>query len=466
MPSLLLLLLAGCGQGAHDTNDTGVDTDTGAPEDTDTETDTDTGTDTDTDTVPMIGDALAEACGDYTPGSAEVAGDALWKVTLDDPDALCNDGTTAVMYVRPSSGGAYTNQWLVYLQGGAGCQDLASCVVRYCGTEKYTKAKMSSTWTNPSMGESALMERDGTNPFGEANQVVVHYCSSDYWTGTKSDTVLTDEESYPGQAVRLHFRGRDIVRAAIEQLLAGPVTSDDGDVTVPSLADAEVLVFAGSSAGAKGAEHNLDWVAAQVPGADVVGWFDAYMPPEYDDMGEYGPEAQAYDEGTRWPEVFQGRYGMWMEESCAAAHSESEQWLCGNNEHLVLNHVTTPFFLRQDLRDPVIGSRYLDAGVSSAALATVWIETLDRVHEVPSTAEEADFMTKAPGVYAPNCGQHVGLNDDAWFTEAAVQDDDDDATWYTHRGAFVSWYLGAPIEVLDTQPSSLSTCPDTTDDGG
>lgn len=456
MTTLLLLFLA-CARSAPG----------GSGPDPDTSADTDTAADTDTDPdAPMIGDALADLCGAYTPGSAEVAGDALWKVTLDDPDALCNDGTPAVMYVRPSTGGVHTNRWLIYLQGGAACSDLASCVERYCGTGKYTKAKMSSTWTNPSMGESALTERDGENPFGEANQVVVHYCSSDFWTGTKSDTVLTDEESYPGQAVRLHFRGRDIVRAAVEKLLAGPVTADENDVTVPSLADAELLVFAGSSAGGRGAEHNLDWVAAQVPDAEVYGWFDAYMPPTYDDMGADGPTVAEYDETVRWPEIYEARYGMWLEESCAAWHPAEERWLCGNAEHLVLHHVTTPFFVRQDLRDAVVGERYLSAGVSASALATVWADTLDRVHEVPATAEEADAMTRAPGVYAPNCGQHVGLNDAAWLYESVVRDDDPDETPYTHRSAFAAWFAGAPVEVLDTEPRSRSVCAVTNDDGG
>jgi hypothetical protein len=405
-------------------------------------------------------------CGAYDPGSAEMAGADLYKVTLDDPEALCNDGTPAVMFIRPSTGGEFSNRWVIYLQGGGSCQDLESCGIRYCGTDEYTKAKMSSTWTDNAVGESALFTRDGDNPLGEANQVLVHYCSSDSWTGTNRDVVLADEENHPGESFRLHFRGREIVRAAIDTLKAGSVRSDDGSVSVPSLADATTVILAGSSAGSRGAQNNLDWVAEQLPSARVMGWFDASSPPTYEDMGEYGQPVADFDRDVRWVEYYQATWGMWVDESCSDLHPPDEQWLCGNADHLVQHHVTTPFFVRQDIRDTVTGGRYLDFGAPLPFLAEVWALSMDRIHEAPLTGEEGASMTVAPGVYSPNCGQHVGLNDQEWFTEALVRDDDVDGTWYSHRGAFIAWYLGRSVEVLDGEPSTRSVCVDTNDDGG
>jgi hypothetical protein len=256
------------------------------------------------------------------------------------------------------------------------------------------------------------------------------------------------------------------VRAVIDRLTAGPVTSDGGEVTLPSMADADTIVFSGSSAGARGAQNNADWVASQVPGAEVVAWFDASSPPTYEDMGEYGPLVEEFDRDVRWPQYYEGAWGMWLDESCQALHTEEDRWLCGNSDHLVQHHITTPFFVRQDIRDPVTGGRYLDYGAPLTLLAEVWATSMDRIHEAPEEGEEGDAMTVAPGVYSPNCGQHVGLNDTAWFTEALVQDDDSAETWYSHRGAFLAWYLGGTVEVLDGEPSTRSVCAETDDDGG
>lgn len=426
-----------------------------------------TGSDGGTDEVPMVDLALADWCGDYEPGTGVEQGSDLWKVTLTDPAAVCNDGSPGVMYIRPAADPKVADQWVFYLQGGSTCQDLESCAVRWCGTEKYTKAKMSSTWTAESAGESPLFTREEGNPTGAANQVLLYYCSSDAWGGTRADVVLQDEERYPGEAYRLHFRGHEIVRAAVEQLMAGPVTADGNpEVTVPALTTAARVLWAGSSAGGRGAELHLDWVADQLSphGTEVVGWFDAHVPILYDDMGAQGAELMAYDRDVRWVDIYDARYGLFLDSSCEAMHPGEDRWMCGNSEHLVLHHVTTPFFARQDLRDRVAGERYLTLGATEAEMATAWALTLDRVAQARSTGEEGHRMTRDPGMYGPNCAQHVGMNEQEWFAEATVQAED--GTLYTHRGAFLTWYLGAPLEVIDTQPSSRSVCPATTDSGG
>src|SRR5688500_9145568 len=83
--------------------------------------------------APMVDEALTDWCADYNPGTGVEQGEDLWRVTLDDPAAVCNDGTPAVMYVRPASSPEFANDWVFYLQGGSTCTDLETCAVRWCG---------------------------------------------------------------------------------------------------------------------------------------------------------------------------------------------------------------------------------------------------------------------------------------------------------------------------------------------
>ncbi|MBK7192260.1 MAG: hypothetical protein IPH80_07260 [Myxococcales bacterium] len=90
--------------------------------------------------VPMIDEVLAAQCGAYTPASGVGAGDDLRKVTLTNPDAVCNDGTRAVIYIAPRPA-APTPVAGFYQQGGGGCGTAGSCAIRYCGAQKYTRPR-------------------------------------------------------------------------------------------------------------------------------------------------------------------------------------------------------------------------------------------------------------------------------------------------------------------------------------
>lgn len=443
--TVVLIVLAACGEVTEDNPDAGGEADAPAA--------VDAAPPSDAPDVPMISEVLAAECGAYVPGSGVGAGNDLHKVTLDDPEAVCNDGTPAVMYVRPSSGGANADSWVFYLQGGSSCGDAQQCAIRYCGLEKYTKAKMSSTWTPmvATTDGNGLLDRDGTNPIAEANLVLMYYCSSDQWMGRKADSVLGPVLQAP--EMRLHFRGHDIIVAALDELLAGPVTSDDGAVTMPSLATADVVLWSGTSAGGNGAEQNLDYVAGRMSAGTVVhGVFDAQMPPQPADLGD--PAAteffESYDRATYWPRVLVGAWDAFVDTSCLAMHP-TDAWRCGQNEHAVLHHITTPFLVRQDLRDAQVGGRYLNAGATTAELAAAYRRTLARVPDIRTTAEERARITRAPGLCAPNCAQHVGLSNDEFYEESTL-------SGYTLRQAILAWYGGMTIDLLDTHPPTLSQC--------
>ena len=192
--------------------------------------------------------------------------------------------------------------------------------------------------------------------------------------------------------------------------------------------------------------------------------FDANLPPRSSDVApavaaELDTKAQTFV----WPVVQTANWGIYTDQSCLAMHAPADQWMCGDNTHVVMNHVTTPFIARQDLRDPVIGGNYTDLGVPMPTLATWFRATALAVPGIQSTAEERAAITTTPGIYAPNCGQHVALTSkDSFQVTTVTPPVGPPLTW---RGAIIAWLGGTPVRAIDTQPATASTCVPPVDNG-
>lgn len=265
-----------------------------------------------------------------------------------------------------------------------------------------------------------------------------------------------------GDQRKVHFRGHDILEAAADALLAG-ATSDDGAETLPPLSAATQVLFSGSSAGSQGLTHHLDWWADKVAGASQVGGvLDSVFLPLVEDVDD-PVIAERYDAGLRgqWANVRQDLYQGFGDESCLAAHTGDDAYLYGLTGHVQLNHITTPFFSRQDLTDPVTYPILQLAGASLAQYAEWTRVSMQRLASVPTTAEESSAISVAPGSHASNCGQHIVMLNGPWFGVAqngnATVETADGTAWTVHD-ARVAWAMGTPIEALDTQPSTVSEC--------
>jgi hypothetical protein len=105
------------------------------------------------------------------------------------------------------------------------------------------------------------------NPdFSNWNHVHMKYCSSDSWTG---DNVQTLPEG------PIQFRGHRIVQAVFEDLRTGGIVAD-----LPRLTEADLVIFAGGSAGGEGQINQLDRQARLLPGVRVLGITDSYYHPQ------------------------------------------------------------------------------------------------------------------------------------------------------------------------------------------
>lgn len=352
------------------------------------------------------------------------------------PNAVCNDGSPGRFYFRPYTGEPNRNRWLIVLMGGGFCADPESCARRWKRQDLLFSAfgansMSTSNLPNATNGRGVLHRvsenpyGDAENPYGDWNHVLVHYCSSDRWTGTSlapvtayfppvpisrfppydpEDPWVTRINPVTGQPfwLRLPFMGRRILEATLDTLRRRSDAGDGSDlpdvvyvgeavrtttpITLPDLDDAEVLVLAGGSAGGMGVINNLDHVAGRLRATNTG--CGGTTPCAFPIMGipdsVFGPQMQFMDltqtpACTRlghctWDEQMShsmtaGTHAMWGsagDASCVQWHlGQNPAYVgrCGDEGYVLTNHVTTPFFVRMGQEDSLIFDAYQRLGV-------------------------------------------------------------------------------------------------------
>ena len=184
------------------------------------------------------------------------------RIELEGDGAVCNDGTPAVFYYRPGIA-EYADDWIIHLNGGGGCTTIDECNRRFVTMPEFMS---SSTYPDTAPLYGILSANPSMNPdFYQFNHVYVEYCSSDQWRGTQSASEETGE---------WHFEGHIIVQSLFETLLDGSLTNGH------SLSTAENVLFSGSSAGANGVQHHLNFVKAMLPETvRLRGFIDSWWTP-------------------------------------------------------------------------------------------------------------------------------------------------------------------------------------------
>jgi hypothetical protein len=393
----------------------------------------------------------------------------LETVTPQMPNAVCNDGTPASFYIREGSGDD-VNRWVIHLQGGAACMDEASCEERWCGDGFYDASMMSSD-----ANADGIYDRDEHmfvygisyaffNDFSTWNHVYVPYCSSDAWQGRESDVDFGGTSAFT-----VDFRGHTILSAVRRALRKDNVdpnwTAVDPDYSVPDLDDATEILFTGSSAGGYGALQNGDWflepfttartglvVDAAIdidPGAAVN--YDVWEADTNTNFASHvlTSHADRWAPGGYWSEI-----DAFVDETCEANYPLDR---CSSPYlELVLSSggvpmIETPTFLRFDLEDAVL-SEYLTASPNmyddvfevgrfsnvTPVLDDYMIlmrETMQGLYE----EGETDIS-----VFAPRCGEHVGLESLNAFTGVTVPETDaagnDLGGDITFHDALLEWF--------------------------
>ncbi len=381
------------------------------------------------------------------------------------PDARCNDGTPAVMYLRPANAAvpgnpvvAPTTRWLIFFDGGGGCQSADDCLwTRWCsGSGKVAPGitdragKMSSRGAIPAMrspgGILKVPAPVGQEYFEQFNQVWVHYCSSDNGIGSDDKVGLAPAQQPAGGLVSydIAFEGDAIVNAVIDTIIAGTATPDPGvgyyDTCLPDLHDATEILIGGESAGAGIVRHHLDALrdrlVTAIPGVTVRGVLDAGFTPDKTDPTITWPTTTPTDYADYLVNLsepivrsFWGADDAALDQSCldpawAADHNlvGSHPQVCYDTTYTQLNHITTPVFTRMDIDDPLGQQQYTYFGLYPTK-DDYWTAMYDQLQLFATYGAAAGGLEppdEAPGIQGPKCHRHVAVQTNDGFFRHTV----------------------------------------------
>ncbi len=274
--------------------------------------------------------------------------------------------------------------------------------------------------------------------------MLIHYCSSDSWAGTNTATTQASLDGGAPREYSIHFKGSYIVDAVLETL------GHAVERPWPDLDTATHVILAGSSAGAGGVRNNADRVGAKLRAAnpalqDYRAVVDAMNVLKQSDLG-YDFEA---DMKRAWYETEVAFRAARGDASCVTSHP-GEEWRCAEGHHVLMHHVTTPFFVRADLQDQLVAGNFVEAGFGTYSDYGAKLESELRNLPLPEEARGG-----VPGVFAPQCRHHEALTDNQPVFQVRVDGINfHDLVW--------NWWRGAqPQQAIRqfTSPGSAPDCP-------
>ncbi len=440
--------------------------------------------------APSIDNALP--CGTQGAAGGLAAGTDLWRVDVDTgtfPEAVCNDGTDAVFYVRRATNPTARDRWHIHLQGGGGCRDADSCAKRWCSVDtNFGMDKMSSSLAPAPGSRGAGMLSDNTdNPLHDWNHVLIYYCSSDSWSGTQAGIDLTAQSPQSSATVdfEIAFQGGNIIDAVLETLRRtnGPVqyVDNQGLQSMPDLDDAQQVILAGASAGGNGVIRQADRVhekllssnssCASAGGCalDYRAVFDAAYEPYRADLGHTDTTMCreqglcSFEEFSAW-EWQTSQVDLWQAQTDASCldwhstHMPGYEWRCGSPVFVADNHLLAPHFVRFDLLDPLIADNMIGAGytwsgypMNLKVFGLLSYEQLSAVGDRWQTALEGHAgrgePATRPAVFGAQCAHHASLMNTQMYLNA--QAPDASGIPRTMPELLENWLTGAgPVEAI------------------
>ncbi|KAL6529531.1 hypothetical protein OROGR_015154 [Orobanche gracilis] len=184
-----------------------------------------------------MGDHLVEEvfiCLFLVLNAAQVNGARFVNVTLIETalskGAVCLDGSPPA-YAIDKGYGCGSNNWLVYIEGGAWCHSNPDCAYRSTGMYG------SSSKRNRFYFSGILDQNQSFNPdFYNWNRVYLVYCDGSSFLG---DADVID----PGTKTKLYYRGSRVFDAVMEELLAKGMNTADNRLRRTAVRDQKTTAF-------------------------------------------------------------------------------------------------------------------------------------------------------------------------------------------------------------------------------
>jgi len=248
----------------------------------------------------------------------------------------------------------------------------------------------------------------------------MNYCDGGSFSGHVAEPLVVGGKS-------LYFRGRDILDATIDALLAS------------GLSRAKEVILKGCSAGGLAVLLHLDYFAARIKAANpairVTGMPDAGLFLDHATVS--GPSVYTPEIETTIA-LHQPLQPGSVNDACLAAHEPTgDAWRCFMAQY-TLPYVVTPFFMTQDLVDTwqmaniyQLPCQPWEAG-SCNATALGWMEAyrqdmLRALAPLLSSPTNGGFLT--------SCVQHCHQNNDPCWMRSLVANQ-------TLADTFEAWYKG------------------------
>ena len=384
------------------------------------------------------------------------------------------------------------------------------------------------------------------NPvFSRFNRIRVVKCSYDRYNGRATHNDVQAQTTERGAVTYdLFNHGRRIVELAMSAL-RGDAATDEGlsyqtwlnnggsvqqvTRTLPALENADRVLLVGHSGAAHGLMYNADFIAAEL---NAWGQFDgdvravidanyfemienetAFDPGGGGDLYDHvwsgtSPEVGPYDGAAYYADsLLVDQYDAWFENpgdslatifdaSCVATHEPmGEEWMCRDRFHTIHNHMTTPFFIREDISDPnlehVWGGRghltrwgqwgnfphCADLGINPCPPVvrvdsppehrlrlTAQARTL--VDDITTRSELAlgiDNSGAVPthAVWMPDCASHSGAYNDLHFYGIGLDDSEENITMQEFLEGFVmAPRVGISASRIEGVDGAISVCSD------
>ncbi|CAH9100663.1 unnamed protein product [Cuscuta europaea] len=268
----------------------------------------------------LILESLLFAC--FLFSNCDGSGDYVVNATVvrSDPGAVCLTGKPASYYFDHGYGSGVQN-WLVYLPGGAWCNNLEYCL-------SYATSRHITLDAPPYSFVDILSNKKKDNPdFFNWNRVVIRYCDGSSFT---SDS----EKIYEYKGTPLYFRGARIYKAVMQEVLHKL-----------GMKMAENALLVGGSAGGVAVSLHCDGFRDLLPKATRVKCFS--------DAGYFFPSKKFAYAGEVFTPTFQKLMAFGsikaLPEACTSRLSPHLCFFAQN----VQEHIKTPIFFLMSAFDTV-----------------------------------------------------------------------------------------------------------------